>query len=151
ILDRDRGANRTCRAHLTWFGSREGHGAGSQKWRCGAIDQVSDWTRFCRSIWHELGVPDNLRLPYFYSGRSETTMLDRKDFLSGIAGVTVTLIVNACGGGDDSNGGSAGNGDGDCKDVDVAITSNHGHVLNIALADIEAAQTKTYSIKGTSN
>ena len=39
-------------------------------------------------------------------------MLDRREFLTGIAGVTVTLIVTACGD-DDSNGNPGGGGDGD--------------------------------------
>jgi hypothetical protein len=76
-------------------------------------------------------------------------MLNRKEFLTGVVGVTVTLIVSACGG-DDSQG-SAGAGDGDCKDdISTAITSNHGHVLNVPAADFDAGQSKTYSIKGTS-
>src|SRR5689334_8097884 len=78
-------------------------------------------------------------------------MLDRKAFLTGIAGVTVTLIVTACGG-DDSGGGSSNGGDGNCADgIDTAITSNHGHALTIAAADLDSAQNKTYSIKGTSD
>jgi hypothetical protein len=76
-------------------------------------------------------------------------MLDRKGFLTGVAGVTITLIVSACGG--DDAGGSAGEGDGDCKDdINTAITNNHGHTLNIPVADFDAGQSKTYSIKGTS-
>jgi hypothetical protein len=78
-------------------------------------------------------------------------MLDRKEFLTGIAGVTVTLIVTTCGG-DDSQGNSGGGGDGNCNDgIDVTITNNHGHALSIAAADFEAGQSKTYSIRGTSD
>jgi hypothetical protein len=78
-------------------------------------------------------------------------MLDRKEFLTGIAGVTVTLIVTACGGDDSGNGGT-GAGDGNCSDdIDVAITSNHGHDMRIAFADFDAGQSKTYSIKGTAD
>ena len=77
-------------------------------------------------------------------------MLDRKAFLTGIAGVTVTLIVTACGG--DDEGGSTGGGDGNCTDdIDVAITSNHGHELQIPAADFDSGQTKTFSIKGSSD
>ena len=77
-------------------------------------------------------------------------MLDRKEFLTGIAGVTFTLIVTACGG-DDSEG-STGGGDGDCKDdIHTTITNNHGHSLSIPAADFDAGQSKTYSIKGTSD
>ena len=76
-------------------------------------------------------------------------MLDRKEFLTGIAGVTATLIVTACGG-DGSGAGSTGGGDGNCMDnkMDIAITSNHGHELHIAVADFDSGQSKTYSIKG---
>ena len=75
-------------------------------------------------------------------------MLDRKAFLTGIAGVTVTLIVMACGG-DDSDGGSTGGGN--CADgVDASITSNHGHELSVPAADFDAGESKTYSIRGTS-
>lgn len=78
-------------------------------------------------------------------------MLDRKAFLTGVAGITVTFVVTACGG-DDSSGGTGGEGDGNCTDdVDIAITSNHGHDMHIASADFDAGQSKTYSIKGTSD
>ena len=78
-------------------------------------------------------------------------MLDRKEFLTGIAGVTVTLIVTACGGGD-SQGTPAGEGDGNCMDdIDIAITSNHGHALQVPFADVDSGQSKTYSIKGTAD
>ncbi|HMI85535.1 MAG TPA: hypothetical protein VK550_15670 [Polyangiaceae bacterium] len=77
-------------------------------------------------------------------------MLDRKEFLTGIAGVTVTFFVTACGG-DDSEA-SPGEGDGDCMDdIGVAVTNNHGHDLRIAFADVDAAQSHTYNIKGTSD
>ncbi|MET0591362.1 MAG: hypothetical protein ABW133_01600 [Polyangiaceae bacterium] len=77
-------------------------------------------------------------------------MLNRKEFLAGIAGFTATLFVYACGG-DDDNGGKTGGGDGNCNDdVDIAITSNHGHAFSINAADFDGGQSKTYSIKGTS-
>jgi hypothetical protein len=77
-------------------------------------------------------------------------MLDRKEFLAGIAGITATLVVTACGG-DDSQG-AAGQGDGNCMDdIDLTITNNHGHDFRIAFADFDTGQSKTYSIKGTSD
>ena len=78
-------------------------------------------------------------------------MLDRKAFLTGIAGVTVTLFVTGCGG-DGSDGGSTGGGDGNCTDdIDVAITSNHGHSFTVLNADFDSGQSKTYSIRGTAD
>ena len=77
-------------------------------------------------------------------------MLDRKQFLTGIAGVTITLIVTACGG-DDSEGNPTGGGSANCSDgVDATITSNHGHELQIPAADFDGGQSKTYSIQGAS-
>jgi hypothetical protein len=77
-------------------------------------------------------------------------MLDRKEFLSGIAGVTVALVVQACGG-DDSEGNPTGGGNANCNDgVDAVISSNHGHTLSIPAADFDAGESKTYSIQGTS-
>src|SRR5262245_16071792 len=79
-------------------------------------------------------------------------MLDRKEFLTGIAGVTVTLLVTACGGDDSDTGGSTGGGDGNCMDdIEVAITSNHGHDITLKFADFDSGQSKTYSIKGTAD
>jgi hypothetical protein len=76
-------------------------------------------------------------------------MLDRKEFLTGIAGVTVTLVIHACGG-DDSEGNPTGGG-ANCNDgVDATISSNHGHELRIPAADFDAGESKTYSIQGSS-
>lgn len=76
-------------------------------------------------------------------------MINRKEFLTGLAGVTATLFVFACGGDDDN--GKTGAGDGNCSDdIDIAITSNHGHSFTISSADLDGGQSKTYSIKGTS-
>jgi hypothetical protein len=76
-------------------------------------------------------------------------MLDRKQFLAGITGVTVTLVVHACGG-DDSQGGNGGGGP-NCSDgIDAVISSNHGHDLSIPAADFDTGESKTYSIQGTS-
>ena len=77
-------------------------------------------------------------------------MLDRKEFLTGVASVAATLVVNACGG-DDSEGTTTGGGDGNCNDdIDVVITGNHGHELSIPSADFDSGQGKTYNIQGTS-
>jgi len=77
-------------------------------------------------------------------------MLDRKEFLTGIAGVTLTLVIHACGG-DDSEGNPTGGG-ASCNDgIDAVISSNHGHELRIPAADFDGGESKTYSIQGTSS
>jgi hypothetical protein len=77
-------------------------------------------------------------------------MLNRKEFLTGVAGVTVTLIVSACGSDDSQSGAVAG--DGDCTNgINTSITGNHGHILDVPVVDFAAGQSKTYSIKGTSD
>jgi hypothetical protein len=75
----------------------------------------------------------------------------RKEFLTGVAGATVTLLFAACGGADNEEGDNTGGPDGNCTNgVDVTITGNHGHALKIDAADFGAGQSKTYSISGTS-
>jgi hypothetical protein len=77
-------------------------------------------------------------------------MQSRKQFLLGIAGATVTLVIGACGSKDNEEG-STGTADGNCtNDLDVTITGNHGHALKIDAADFDAGQSKTYSITGSS-
>ncbi len=67
--------------------------------------------------------------------------LSRKDFLL----ITVTfgtgLAADACG--------SSDSGGAHVQSCSSQISDNHGHVLAVAWADVEAGADKTYSIKGT--
>lgn len=78
-------------------------------------------------------------------------MLSRKDFLrSALAAAGAALGLGAtnsgCGGDDDGGGG--GGSTGSCSS---SMTNNHGHTLSVSAADLEAAQQKTFSIKGSSS
>jgi hypothetical protein len=98
--------------------------------------------------------------------------ISRKDFLKvgALAGATVTLVITGCGGDDDGGGsggtgggtggtgggtggtagGTGGSGGSSSSPCTPDITGNHGHVLDIPAADLDATDTKTYSIMGTS-
>ncbi len=82
--------------------------------------------------------------------------MNRKTFLKKAAGVAAVAIpaysLMSC---DDSTGTEAPEDldAADCLDNGAnatAITSNHGHSLIVAKADIDAGVEKTYSIQGTS-
>ena len=74
--------------------------------------------------------------------------LTRKQFLAALAAVAaLPLVAPACGGDDD--GGDATDGsDGDClaNGTQVVISSNHGHIVAVAAADVEAGAQKTYML-----
>jgi hypothetical protein len=71
--------------------------------------------------------------------------ITRKQLLHATAGASVLVLLQACGGG-------GGYGDdapfSQCGANGNAIAANHGHVLAIPAADLDAA---TYNITGTSN
>ncbi len=75
-----------------------------------------------------------------------TALMTRKTFCGALAGSTVALLFQACGGG----GGDAAapapppSGSG-CTDT---IAANHGHTLVIATADLDSATDKVYDIQG---
>ena len=76
--------------------------------------------------------------------------LSRKEFLSLLAAAAALPLVASCGGDDD--GGDATDGQaGDClaNGTSTVISSNHGHVLAVSAADVEAGVEKTYDISGT--
>ena len=74
--------------------------------------------------------------------------LTRKQFLAALAAVAaLPLVAPACGGDDD--GGDATDGsDGDClaNGTQVVISSNHGHLVTVPAADVEAGAQKTYTL-----
>ena len=79
------------------------------------------------------------------------TRLNRKQFLSALAAVAaLPLVASACGGGDDGGDSSDGSG-GDClaDGTQATISSNHGHILAVSVADVEAGVAKTYDISGS--
>ena len=56
------------------------------------------------------------------------------------------MVVSAIGcGGDDDGGGNGGGGG-----CGTSFDTNHGHVLTVSQADVDAGADKTYSIQGTS-
>jgi hypothetical protein len=72
--------------------------------------------------------------------------ITRKQLLSAAAGGSALLLLQACGGGDYDDA-----PDQSCGASGAAIAGNHGHVLAIARADLDAAANKTYTITGTAN
>lgn len=76
-----------------------------------------------------------------------TAPMTRKAFCGVLAGGTVALLVQGCGGGGDAAApapapapGGAG-----CSDT---IAANHGHTLVIATADLDSPTDKVYNIQG---
>jgi len=84
--------------------------------------------------------------------------MNRKTFLkkSTVAALVAIPAYSLIGCSNDDSTGVAPVEDPDASDCLVnganatAITSNHGHTLNVSSADIEAGTDKTYSIQGTS-
>lgn len=88
-----------------------------------------------------------------------TMNMTRKDFCGALLGGTVLLFIQGCGGGGSDSGStmdsatptptpsppSGGNPSSGCTD---SIAANHGHVLAVALADLDSATDKTYDIQG---
>jgi hypothetical protein len=73
--------------------------------------------------------------------------VSRKTFVETLLAGSALLVFHGCGGGSDYNG-SAGNPmpTTGCSD---AISNNHGHVLTIAVTDLDSTTAKTYDIRGT--
>lgn len=77
----------------------------------------------------------------------------RREFLSGmmhgaLVPVVVGLGASACG---DGGAGTPGDGGTVCSSIGVRITSNHGHTLEVPLADVEAGVEKTYTLADNGN
>jgi hypothetical protein len=74
--------------------------------------------------------------------------ITRQQLLRATGGASVLVLLQAC-------GGSGGYGDdapfSQCGANGNAIAANHGHVLAIPAADLDATTNKTYNITGTSN
>jgi hypothetical protein len=88
--------------------------------------------------------------------------ITRKRFLRCAAGGTVTVLIQACGGGGSDAflalfGGSTNGGNTNdnpepvsaCGSSGSAITGNHGHLLTVPAADLTSTIALTYSIMGS--
>ncbi|HEU5297770.1 MAG TPA: hypothetical protein VFU71_23550 [Burkholderiaceae bacterium] len=88
--------------------------------------------------------------------------ITRKQFLGSVAGGTVTLLIQACGGGGSTafialfGGGTNGGGTNGnpepasaCGSSGSQITGNHGHLLTVPTADLTSTTAMTYSIMGS--
>jgi len=75
------------------------------------------------------------------------TGITRKGFCGSVLGATALLLIQSCGGGGSSYSAPAGATAGvGCSNT---IAANHGHILTIALADLDSVTDKTYDILGT--
>jgi len=79
--------------------------------------------------------------------------ITRKDFLrslvGGATGIVAIGFIAGCGG--DDGGSEAPDAAGaSCTTPTSSISSNHGHVFAITLADVQAGTAKSYDIMGTS-
>jgi hypothetical protein len=89
--------------------------------------------------------------------------ITRKQFLGSVTGGTVTLLIQACGGGaappeglallfgGTDDGGTNGNPEpvSTCGSSGSEITGNHGHLLTVPTADLTSTTAMTYSILGS--
>jgi hypothetical protein len=88
--------------------------------------------------------------------------ITRKQFLGSVAGGTVTLLIQACGGGGENaflalfGGGTNGDDTNDnpepassCGSSGSEITGNHGHLLTVPTDDLTSITAMTYSIVGS--
>jgi hypothetical protein len=88
--------------------------------------------------------------------------ITRKQFLGSVTGGTVTLLIQACGGGGETaflalfGGGTNGGDINDnpepaptCGSSGSEITGNHGHLLTVPTADLTSIFAMTYSIMGS--
>lgn len=75
--------------------------------------------------------------------------MTRKEFLGSLVkgtavGAVAAGAIAACGGDDD---GDNGGNDGACS-LRSVIAGNHGHVMSVSQADVDAAVEKVYDIEG---
>jgi VCBS repeat-containing protein len=71
--------------------------------------------------------------------------ISRKQFVEAALGGSALLLFSSCGGG--GYGGS--NTVMPVSSCSPTIAANHGHVLTIAIADLDSPTAKTYDIMGT--
>jgi hypothetical protein len=78
-------------------------------------------------------------------GKPMTAPMTRKAFCGALAGSSVALLFQACGGGGDAPAPAPAPGGTGCSDT---IAANHSHTLVIATADLDSATDKVYDIQG---
>jgi hypothetical protein len=81
------------------------------------------------------------------------TRLTRKQFLASLAAAAaLPLVLPGCASGDDDGGDTGDGAGGDClaDGTQATISSNHGHLIAVSAADVEAGVEKTYDISGSS-
>jgi hypothetical protein len=74
--------------------------------------------------------------------------ITRKNFCRSVLGSTALLLIESCGGGgsgDSSPPGAAAGAGAGCGNT---IAANHGHILTIALTDLDSATDISYNILG---
>ena len=71
--------------------------------------------------------------------------MTRKTFCASLAGSTVTLLLQGCGGGGYSSGGSTSTGS-TCGASGTDISANHGHALTIPKADLNSMVAIPYDL-----
>ena len=74
--------------------------------------------------------------------------LNRKEFLSILAAAAALPVVASCGGGDDDSTDGTDQSGGDClaDGTQIVIASNHGHLVSVPAADVEAGVEKSYTL-----
>jgi hypothetical protein len=88
--------------------------------------------------------------------------ITRKQFLGSVTGGTVTLLIQACGGGGETaflaliGAGTNDDGTNDnpepastCGSSGIEITDNHGHLLTVPTIDLTSFTAMTYRIVGS--
>ena len=78
--------------------------------------------------------------------------MTRKQFLRSVVGAGIGAVgvaaLAGCGG-DDGGGTPVDSAAAVCTTPAAVIQGNHGHVITVTLADVNAAANKTYDITGT--
>lgn len=80
--------------------------------------------------------------------------MTRKQFLGTMFGAAGAAVLAGCGGDDGGGDDDGGNLDAATRSctvngTNVAIGSNHGHVMMVSAADVSAGANKTYDITGS--
>ena len=75
--------------------------------------------------------------------------VSRKRFIETVASGGALLLFSSCGGGGSGYGSGAGGNPMPASSCTPDIAGNHGHVLAIAVADLDSGIDKTYNIQGS--